>query len=58
MFNDIKRVREHVLAVGPSFADSVEWNLTQVLASALGAMLVAFVAYLGAASAWAFVTAL
>ena len=58
MFNDIKRVREHVLAVGPSFADKVEWNLTQVLASALGAGLFVFVAYVGAAAAWAVVTAL
>lgn len=58
MFSDIKRVREHVLAVGPSFADKVEWNFAQALASALGAVLVAFVAYLGGAAGWAFVTAL
>ena len=59
MFNTISRAyRDHYLAVGPNFADKVEWNLAQAVASTIGAGLAAFAVYIGPASAWAVVATL
>ena len=50
--------RERYLAVGPSFADKVEWNFAQAVASAIAVGLAVFTIYIGLASAWAVVTTL
>ena len=50
--------RERYLTAGPNFADKVEWNFAQAVASAIAAGLVAFTVYIGLASAWAVVATL
>ena len=50
--------RERYLAVGPNFADKVEWNFAQAVASAIAVGLAVFTAYIGLASAWAVVATL
>ena len=50
--------RERYLTAGPNFADKVEWNFAQALASAIAVGLAVFTVYVGLASAWAVVSTL